>query len=133
MPHHERPREKMLHQGKELMSNVELVAIILRTGHQHKNVLELAKAIVYQKDSLQAVANMTVEELCNIKGIGTSKAIQLKAAFELGRRTAQEQSKQKLILSSPESIFSYIKHDVKSNTRTFYRSIFYNKRRIDQT
>ncbi|MCF7925902.1 MAG: DNA repair protein RadC [Candidatus Izimaplasma sp.] len=125
MPSQERPREKMLQFGKQALSNVELIAIILRTGYQQKNVLELSKTIAYQKETLKDVALMSIEELCDIKGVGPSKAIQLLAAFELGKRTAQEVSKEQLVLSSPESIYSYIKHDIANQNQEHFIALFF--------
>jgi DNA repair protein RadC len=81
----ERPREKMLKQGEKTLSNAELLAILLRTGTKNKNAIELANYII-NKDlqGIRYLQDITIEELCEIDGIGLSKAAQIKAALELG-------------------------------------------------
>ena len=85
----ERPREKMLAQGEKSLSNAELLAIILRTGTKQKNVIDLANYII-NKDSqgIRYLQDITIDELCEIDGVGLTKATMIKAALELGRRVA---------------------------------------------
>ena len=85
----ERPREKMLAQGENSLSNAELLAIILRTGTKQKNVIDLANYII-NKDSqgIRYLQDITIDELCEIDGVGLTKATMIKAALELGRRVA---------------------------------------------
>lgn len=83
----DRPREKLLAQGAEKLSNAELLAILLRNGTRRKSALDLARDIlVLGKDNLQELGKLTVRDLMKIKGIGEVKAIGLVAALELGRR-----------------------------------------------
>ena len=86
----ERPREKMLTKGEKSLSNAELLAIILRTGTKKKNAIELANYII-NKDiqGIRYLQDITIEELCEIDGIGLSKAAQIKAALELRYKNMQ--------------------------------------------
>ena len=85
----ERPREKMLAKGVKSLSNAELLAILLRTGNKNKNAIELANYIINRDiQCIRHLEDMTIEELCNIDGIGLSKSTQIKAALELGSRVA---------------------------------------------
>mgnify|MGYP004439700631 CR=1 FL=1 len=79
----ERPREKMLAQGEKSLSNAELLAIILRTGTKQKNVIDLANYII-NKDSqgIRYLQDITIDELCEIDGVGLTKATMIKAALE---------------------------------------------------
>ncbi len=87
----ERPREKMLSKGPDALSNAELLAILLRTGTGKMNVIDLAREILKASDNkLNGVASMSIDLLCEIEGIGPTKAVTLAAAFELGRRAAGE-------------------------------------------
>lgn len=87
----ERPREKMLAKGPASLSNAELLAILLRTGTERKNVLEVAQILLNAAGgSLTAASAMSVNELCRIDGIGTWKAVTLGAALELGKRMCSE-------------------------------------------
>lgn len=99
----ERPREKMLEKGADSLSNAELLAIILRTGTGGMNVVETARRLLARcGNRINDVAGMSVERLCTIKGIGPGKAVSIAAAFELGRRCAEESAREEHIrISSP--------------------------------
>lgn len=103
----ERPREKMLDKGAASLSNAELLAIMLRTGTEKLNALEIARSMLSESEGrLDDLAGMSIENLCRFKGIGPSKAITVAAAFELGRRCLSEENKGKSPrLSSPKTVF----------------------------
>ncbi len=87
----ERPREKMLVKGPDSLSNSELLAILLRTGTGRMNVIDVAREILKSADGkLNGISSMSVDRLCEIDGIGPTKAVTLSAAFELGRRCSGE-------------------------------------------
>lgn len=87
----ERPREKMLEKGASALSNAELMAILLRTGTEGKNVLEVAQTVlIVSEGSLTKASRLSIDELCRIEGIGPGKAVTLGAALELGRRLCAE-------------------------------------------
>lgn len=103
----ERPREKMLDRGADSLTNVELLAIILRTGTSRKNVLDLARELLKEADGkLWELARMSNERLCHVAGIGPGKAVSLTAAFELGKRLSQESfCSDKVPMSSPKAVY----------------------------
>ncbi|HEW92652.1 MAG TPA: JAB domain-containing protein [Thermotogaceae bacterium] len=81
------PRERLLKFGEKNLSNEELIAIILRTGSKDKNVLKLSTELLRKfNGSLIGIEKATVEELKRFDGIGTVKAVTLKALFELAKR-----------------------------------------------
>ena len=87
----ERPREKFLEKGAGTLSNAELLAILIRTGNKNENAIELSRKILFKAgNSLKGLGKLTVEELCNFKGMGTGKALPIMAAFELSKRIEQE-------------------------------------------
>lgn len=88
IPHQERPRERMLQYGASAVSNAELLAILLRTGTKQESAIHLAQRILQQVGSMRRLVDMSAEELMAIKGIGSAKAVQLKAGIELGLRLA---------------------------------------------
>lgn len=105
LPDDERPREKLLSQGKETLSNAELLAILLRTGIKEKSALELANEIIAMNDEgLRGLCENTPEELAAVKGIGKAKACQILAAIELGRRVATYPRKERISICSPGDI-----------------------------
>lgn len=82
----ERPRERLLQEGPETLSDAQLLAILLRVGRRNSSAVEVAMDLLRQLDGLQGLSNRSVEELCRTSGIGPAKAAQLKAAIELGKR-----------------------------------------------
>ena len=86
MPLLERPRERLLRVGAESMGLVELLAIIIRTGTRGESVLLTAQKLLSVFGNLHSIAQASVAEICKIKGIGEAKAVQIKAAIELGKR-----------------------------------------------
>ncbi len=87
----ERPREKMLSKGASSLTGTELLAILLRTGTGGMNVIDVSRELLKSAGGkINGIASMSVERLCEISGIGPTKAVTLAAAFELGRRCAAE-------------------------------------------
>ncbi|WP_447971706.1 RadC family protein [Nitrospira sp. M1] len=86
-PSSERPRERLLQQGPEAVSDAQLLAILLRVGRQDSSAVQVAMELLERLDGLQGLSNRSLEELCAIPGIGPAKAAQIMAAVELGKRT----------------------------------------------
>ena len=80
------PRERLVLEGAERLSNQELLAILLRTGTKNEHVLTIANAILNRLDSLADLRQLTLEELKDISGIGPVKSIEIKAMIELASR-----------------------------------------------
>src|SRR5277367_237572 len=90
LPAEERPRERLISSGAESLSMTELIAIILGSGSKAKPILQLAHEIVARFGGLRQLAEATLSELLEIKGIGMAKAIQLQAAVNLGIRASRQ-------------------------------------------
>jgi len=103
----DRPREKLLDKGASVLSDAELLAVLLRTGTCGRNAVEVARELLHSADSaLSGIAGMSVERLCSINGIGPDKAATLAAAFELGRRSVAEPVvRDKKAVTSPHAVF----------------------------
>ncbi len=113
IPQNERPRERMLKYGSESLSNVELLAILLRTGSQNESVIQLAHSVMSKIETLQGFYDISLEELTNIRGIGPAKAIQIKAGIELGKRVLQQVPQAKFSIQMPGDAARYIEDDIK--------------------
>ncbi len=101
----ERPREKMLGKGAQALGNAELIAILLRTGTQGLNVMDVAhKLLASVGGSLTRASRLSVEELCRIEGVGPGKAVTIVAALELGKRLCAEppESNPKIVKSASD-------------------------------
>ena len=83
----DRPREKMITKGKAVLSNAELIAILIGSGNSKLSAVELSRSILDSVDNdLIALSNLTLDDLMQHKGIGEAKAITIMAALELGKR-----------------------------------------------
>jgi DNA repair protein RadC len=119
-PRDERPREKLLTRGVNALSDSELLAIIVRVGTGGATSLDIARAILSGEGSLRSLASKTPEELMRVRGIGEAKAVELVAAFEIGRR-AQATSKQgRMIIRSPEDVASIMIPKLRDATREMF-------------
>lgn len=103
-PAAERPREKLLQRGAHALSDAELLAILIRVGSGKSTALDLARKILVQEKNLRGIAGKTAQELMRLKGIGEAKAVELLAAFEVGRRVQGMSNDDKIIIHSPEDI-----------------------------
>jgi len=112
MPQDERPREKLLARGADALTNPELIAILLRTGRRGMNVIEVARELLNKYKSFAELSRCSVNELKAIKGIGPAKALELVAAFNLGKRFAQEPLFQQK-LDSPELIHELLGREMR--------------------
>ena len=124
MPFKERPRERFLNYGKEALATHELIAIILRTGTKECSVLELSKNIYYKYASIKAINQSTVSELTQLKGVGKTKAIQLLAALELGKRLYEETFPVQTPMNRPQHVFDYMKTDLEMLTQEMFYALY---------
>lgn len=103
-PVDERPREKLMAHGPAALTDAELLTILIRHGTKEYSALDLAKDILREGGNLRGVAGMSVPELMRVKGIGKTKAVELQAAFELGRRLESRQDEGKVLVRAPEDV-----------------------------
>jgi len=109
-PHQERPRERLLAQGAQALSDAELLAIYLRVGIRGKSAVDLARDLLHRHDGkLGRLVNATINELSCVPGIGVAKAAQLKASFELARRALTEEMEQRDNFSSPGAVRDWLR------------------------
>ncbi len=113
LPADQRPYEKCSRYGCESLSNAELLAVILRTGTGGSTSIDLACEILKKtgSDELSGLYKISVPELCQIKGIGKVKALQIKCIAELSRRMAKSGVMKKRSFSSALEIAEYYMED----------------------
>lgn len=97
----ERPRERLMQVGAAVLSTAELLAIILRSGLPGENVLRLAERLLQQFNDLPGLAQASIAELTAVNGIGYAKAVEIKAALEIGRRLVASAPKERPSITSP--------------------------------
>lgn len=109
------PYEKALKYGIETLTDVEILAVILRTGVGKIKVLDLAK-LLYEKagsKGLVGLASLEIDDLVKIKGIGRVKAIQIKSIIELSRRLAKFKANEKLDFSKSDTVAEFYMQDLR--------------------
>lgn len=106
----DRPREKLLEQGRRALTDAELLAILIGSGSRDESAVELCRRILSDvKNNLNNLSKKEVNDLCEYKGIGEAKAISIIAALELGRRRKEEGYSEVPILNSSKRVFEYFK------------------------
>jgi DNA repair protein RadC len=123
LPEEERPRERFLKQGAESISTTELIAILLGSGMRGKSVVQLAQELLVTFGTLRKLADATIEELCQIKGLGIAKAIQLKASFTLGLRASQQMTQKKYRVEQPVHAYQLLKDQLQHEKREHFMII----------
>jgi DNA repair protein RadC len=120
MPSQERPRERLLQHGPEVLNTAELLAILLRAGTEQRSALGLAEHLLSEFDGLRGVARMTVEEMSNVNGIGPAKAAQIKAAIEFGRRLVAASPEERPRITSPRDVYNLIGPSLRDEKREHF-------------
>lgn len=126
----DKPREKLLANGKKSLSDAELIAILLGSGTQGNNAVELAQKILSDSDnSLLTLTQRKASDFMKLKGIGTVKAITLLAAFELGRRMAAEEKPQNTtyILDSKD-LYNVVHDKIEDLPHEEFYAVYLNSR-----
>jgi len=124
LPKVERPREKLMRYGPGKLANSELLAILLRSGIQGENVVELSNKIL-KRFSAAKLPNLTFDDLKNYPGLGPAKACEIVACFELGRRLLQ--NKQSTLLLSPKDVWEEMK-GIRDNKKEHFVIFFLDSR-----
>jgi DNA repair protein RadC len=124
----DRPREKMAQHGAEILSNAELLAIIINNGSKDKSAVELAKEILkLGHDNLDELGKLSLKDLQKIKGIGLAKSISIAAALEIGRRRSAGDSLQRTKLVTSKEIAQYLRTVLKDQPNEVFAVIFLNQ------
>lgn len=122
----ERPREKLLSRGANVLSDSELLAIFLRTGVEGKTAVEVARDALSEAGSLRGLLTMKQEQVCETRGIGEAKYVQFQAALELGRRYLEESMETKTLLSSPSAVKEFLTYCLRDKPHEVFYVIFLN-------
>jgi DNA repair protein RadC len=130
LPENERPQEKLLRYGPEILSNGELLAVILRTGIKSENVVQLSSRIIAESGGLNGVLKSSEEDFKKIKGIGETKAAQLLALVEISKRFKAFKSGDKYKITKPQDAAEYVMEEMKSLNKEYLRILMLNTKKI---
>ncbi len=127
-PAAERPRERLLAQGPQALSDAELLAIFLRTGVQGSTAIDLARRLLHEFGGLRELLEASRERLCATKGLGPVKYVQLQAALELGRRHLEASLRRGQALTSPQQTRDFLLAALRAHTQEVFACLFLDNR-----
>jgi DNA repair protein RadC len=105
----DKPREKLVQKGKAVLSDAELIAILLGSGSRNESAVELSKRILSSvNNNLNHLGKLSIEQLKAFKGIGEAKAVTIAAALEIGRRRRGEEAQKITKIKSSNSVFELL-------------------------
>jgi DNA repair protein RadC len=129
-PLEDRPREKLIKNGEQSLSNAELLAILLKNGTKGENALELARKIILKFQTLRSLCNASNAEFREFKGLGIAKIAQLKAAIEIGKRIMEENVKlPETKIFSAKKVFEILLPRMKGLKKEVFKIILLNSQK----
>jgi len=129
MAEQSKPCEKAMQYGVQVLTDAELLAVILRSGNRDENVIVLSERILNLDPlhpGLHGLNRLPMEKLLSLHGIGKVKAVQLKAITELSRRMSKEEARAGLSLNDPESIAQFFREDMRYLQKERVYAAFFN-------
>ncbi|MCU5746065.1 DNA repair protein RadC [Staphylococcus sp. SQ8-PEA] len=120
----EKPRERLINDGAHQLSNTELLAILINTGRKGYSSLDIAAQLLKSCKNLKELKHLSILELTQVKGVGISKAVTLKAAVELGERIHSSKSERKFQISSPKDVAQYAMSTMQHLTQEHFIVLF---------
>ena len=127
LPETERPREKLTRNGRESLSNMELLAILLGTGSAGESAIGLAERILSQgHHGVRFLEGCTLEELSQIRGMGLAKASTLVAAVELGKRISTTPIEAKIWIRSTEDVVGIFMEEMRYHSKEYFNVLLLN-------
>lgn len=125
IPESDKPRERLYQYGSENLSDEELISIILKTGTKGMSVKEVSLKLLENVGDIKRLKDIGINTLMGINGIGRVKAIEIKAAIELGRRIYIENNKLGgVILNNSLKIYEYFKDLVGNKKQEYFYTVY---------
>lgn len=124
LPVQARPREKLLAHGAAALSDVELLALLLRSGIRGKNVLQLAEEVRDGFGGLAGLLHAGSEQLKRIKGLGPAKRAEIMAVLELARRALAEQLRARPLFDSPRAVREFLQLQLGAHAHEVFAVMF---------
>ena len=120
----ERPRERLLSHGAAVLSNSELLALLLRTGVSGRSALELARDLLARFGGLTGLFGASVAQVSAVRGLGPAKAAELAAVVEIVRRSLVEEAAAGDALTSPQAVRDYLRLTLRTRPYEVFVGIF---------
>lgn len=122
-PEEERPREKLIRHGAALLSDAELLALLIGSGSGGITAVDVAKRLLLDHHELAGLAKCNLSELRRMKGVGFARASRLLAAFEIGRRIESHLPDQSLKINTPTNVVRYYQPILRSLKQEIFKVI----------
>ena len=126
-PEDDRPREKLLKYGEHALSNVELLAILIRTGTTGKSAIDLGRELLNKFKSLRSMSGVDISEFKEIAGLKDAKIAQIKASIELGRRMMSEEKAFHGVVKSSADVVDFLMPLMRDLKREHFKIILLDK------
>jgi DNA repair protein RadC len=123
-PLQERPRERLIHYGASVLSDAELLAILLRTGVTGCSVLDLSRELLSVSKGLRGLLALPADEFVALRGMGEAKYAQLQAALELSKRFLQESLEKETQLSSSQHTKKFLSLKLREKQHEVFAVLF---------
>lgn len=123
-PQEQKPRERLLALGAQALSDIELIALILRTGMRGKSAVDLAREILLRAGGLSKLLASSPDQLQQASGLGPAKAAQLLAVVAIVQRALHEQMRQRDHLSSPGAVRDYLRLNMAGRDREVFAVLY---------
>ncbi len=121
-----RPREKLLKEGEEKLSDAELLAIFLRTGIKGKSAIDVAKNLLLKFGGLRGLYSASIEDLDKIAGLGIAKIAQLKAVIALSKRYIEAEIKNRPLVKTSKEVFNLLYQTMRDLDQEVFKIIMLN-------
>ncbi|RXK18158.1 DNA repair protein RadC [Macrococcus sp. DPC7161] len=126
----DQPREKLLHLGSHVLTNQELISILLNTGTKTMNVMHLSNHLLSKVNSIHELRDLTLEELMSINGIGEKKAATILAVMELAKRMHTHTVHEQIKVTSPECVAKYLMEKMRYYPQEHFVVLLLNTKNI---
>jgi DNA repair protein RadC len=124
---HDRPREKLIEKGAEVLTNAELLAIIIGSGSREESVIQLSQRVLQASENqFSEMSRLTAEDFQQFKGIGQVKSVTLCALFEISRRRTKEKGT-KVSISGSNDVFLEMSSDLMDLNHEEFWVIYLNR------
>lgn len=122
-PEAERPREKLLEFGPKMLSDAELLALLIESGTGGITAVDLAKRLLIEHQNLTELASKGVAELTRMKGIGPARGARILASFEIGRRIEGGKAKKTIPANTPDDIVKCFSPEFRGLKKEVFKTI----------
>jgi DNA repair protein RadC len=131
LPTHERPRERLIQNGDEYLTDAELLGIIIRDGTSNYSAVDLAQKLLSEYGDFRRLSTVSIHELCKVKGIGPARAAQIKATLAIAKRFSTISVKPFQQFKCSKDIFNHFHERLRGKKQEIFLSVLLdNKNRI---